>query len=202
MAKYDAILFDFDGVLADTEPIHFGCWAEILAPLGIDLAWEVYCTNCVGVADRDMVRFLATLADPPLKVDTLWPKYDLKKQLFRNKIAEFSPCSDATINILKSLHDYGLAVVSSSEKSEVEPALKKAGIHALFSAIISGEDVKEFKPSPEPYLLAARRLQAKSPLVVEDSAAGVASAKAANFEVIQLASPHDLASQLRAKLEF
>ena len=51
--KYQAILFDFDGVLADSEPLHYECWREVLKPYGIDLLWSVYSDKCIGVSDRD-----------------------------------------------------------------------------------------------------------------------------------------------------
>ena len=59
MRRYEAILFDFDGVLLDSEPLHFACWRQVLLPLGIELDWETYRDHCIGVADRDMVEFLA-----------------------------------------------------------------------------------------------------------------------------------------------
>ena len=48
-SQYQAILFDFDGVLVDSEPVHFDCWSEILRPFGITLEWEYYAANCIGV---------------------------------------------------------------------------------------------------------------------------------------------------------
>jgi len=185
---YDAILFDFDGVLADTEPIHWACWAETLAPLGIELTWDTYRSNCVGVADRNMLAFLASLARQPLDPETLRPQYAGKKDLFRRRILEAKPCASATVEMIQSLTEYRLAVVTSSGRQEVEPVLEYAGIHACLDAAVYGEDVKRHKPDPEPYLLAASRLGCQRPLVVEDSAAGVASGTAAGFDVIQVPS--------------
>src|SRR5581483_6383312 len=65
MKRYDAILFDFDGVLIDSEPLHFACWAEVLAPLGVRLEWEFYSRHCIGIDDREMLRMMATRSDPP-----------------------------------------------------------------------------------------------------------------------------------------
>ena len=59
MPIYDAILFDFDGVLADTEPLHCQCWAEILKPFGYELTWETFVREFVGVSDQDLVRRMA-----------------------------------------------------------------------------------------------------------------------------------------------
>ena len=199
---YDSVLFDFDGVLADTEPIHWACWVETLAPLGIELPWKTYCDNCIGVADRHMIQFLASLASAPASSDSLAPYYPRKKALFRERILQASPCAPATVELIRSLTDYSLAVVTSSGRSEVEPVLVRAGIHPLLGAVVFGEDVEHVKPAPDAYLLAAARLGAKRPLVVEDSAAGVASARAAGFDVVRVDKPEEVATAVRARLNF
>jgi HAD superfamily hydrolase (TIGR01509 family) len=186
--RYDSILFDFDGVLADTEPIHWACWVEIVAPLGIDLSWDTYCANCIGISDLNMLEILASCARHPVDAESLRPHYARKKDLFRMRIAEANPCAVETVDLIRSLSDYRLAVVTSSGRLEVEPVLNRAGIRQLFGAVVFGDDVTRHKPSPEPYLLAATRLGVNRPLVVEDSVAGVASAKAAGFDVIQVPS--------------
>ena len=198
---YDSILFDFDGVLADTEPIHWSCWAETLAPLSIVLPWDTYRANCIGVADHDMVVFLASLATRPVEVESLRPHYATKKKLFRQRIGEANPCSDETVELIRSLGEYRLAVVTSSGRLEVEPVLDRAGIGPHLGAVVYGEDVKRHKPAPDPYLLAAARLGAVRPLVVEDSTAGVASARAAGFDVVQVSTPAEVASMVRLKLK-
>src|SRR5262249_4578292 len=157
--------FDFDGVLADTEPIHWSCWAETLAPLSIELTWDAYCANCIGVADWDMVAFLASLAAQPVEVESLRPHYAAKKELFRQRINQANPCSDDTVELIRSLADYRLAVVTSSGRLEVEPVLDRAGIRPHLRAAVFGEDVQRHKPAADPYLLAAVRLGAVRPLV-------------------------------------
>ena len=194
--RYDSILFDFDGVLADTEPIHWACWAETLAPLKIELSWEIYRANCIGVADRNMLVFLASLAANEVDPETLRPQYTTKKALFQQRIQDANPCPAATVDLIRSLTDYRLAVVTSSGRLEVEPMLERAGIRQHLGAVVFGEDVTRLKPDPEPYLLAAARLKAARPLVVEDSAAGVVSARAAGFDVIQVTVAAEVAPLL------
>ncbi len=198
---FDSILFDFDGVLADTEPIHWLCWVEVLQPLHIVLTWDVYKANCIGVADIDMLAFLASLAPQPLAVESLLPRYAAKKELFRRRIAEAAPCPPETVELIGALGSYRLAVVTSSGREEVEPVLIRAGIRRHFEAAVFGEDVALHKPAPDPYLLAAERLGARRPLVVEDSDAGVASARSAGFEIARVASPRDVARLVRSRLE-
>jgi len=68
MPEFDAILFDFDGVLLDSEPVHCACWAEVLAPLGVTVEWEYYRQHGVGVDDRGMLR---TMPPAPIRRATL-----------------------------------------------------------------------------------------------------------------------------------
>ena len=78
--------------------------------------------------------------------------------------------------------------------------LNAAGIRPCFAALIASEDVAAHKPAPDPYLAAALRLGARRPLVVEDSDAGVESARAAGFDVIRVAGPDELADAVRTAL--
>lgn len=194
--SFDSILFDFDGVLADSEGVHFECWTTILAPLGIPLTWEAYCANCIGITDRAMLEVLASQKTPPHDVEDLWQYYPKKKALFREKAYANPPIPPATRTLLRELTGYRLAVVSSSGRAEVEPVLERAGILDCFAAIITGDDVKNRKPHPEPYLLAAERLGVSRPLVVEDSEPGAAAGHAAGFSVLKLSSPYDLPAEL------
>ena len=200
MGRYEAILFDFDGVLADTEPVHFACWAEILKPFGIQLGWPTYQKYCVGLHEEKMVEFFSGLRDPPLRVDDVWALYPRKSQLFLERMVTAPPFPESTVTVLKSLFNYKLAVVTSSGRCEIEPVLEAGGIRSCFEAAVYGEDVKRHKPAPDPYLLAAKRLGITSALVVEDSEAGVESGRAAGFEVVRISDPAETAALVLAAL--
>ena len=198
MTSYDAILFDFDGVLLDSEPAHCACWAAVLAPLGIPLTWEFYRAHCVGIDDRQMLRMLAARHNPPLDWDELWAGYPTKKRLFQERMAAAPAFLPALEGLLAELHArYKLAVVSSSAAAEIEPLLEAGGLRRHFDTVVGGNDVTRHKPAPEPYLLAASRLGAHAPLVVEDSEAGIASGRAAGFEVLAVRSPAEVPDALR-----
>lgn len=200
MPGFDAILFDFDGVLVDSEPLHCACWAEALAPFGLKLEWDVYRDRYLGIDDRDMLRSIAAAAHPPLDWQNLWTRYPAKKELFQRQMERppFPPDLAALLEGLRG--EYKLAVVSSSARSEIEPPLKASNLCSYFSALVTGEDVKRLKPAPEPYLLGAELVGAKRPLVVEDSAAGVASGRAAGFEVLHVKSAQSMPAALLDKL--
>ncbi len=192
--KHDALLFDFDGVLADTERVHHRAWNQTLEPLGIQLDWEAYQKNFVGVADEVALR-------ERLKLDDRDGLVAQKQALFRKGLEESHPFLADTGKLLEELCIlYKLAVVSSSYKSEVEPPLVRSNLRQYFQMLITGEDVQNFKPSPEPYLLAAERLGVKHPLVIEDSDAGVASGRAAGFEVLRVSAVENVGREVRERL--
>ncbi|HLK48696.1 MAG TPA: HAD family phosphatase [Bryobacteraceae bacterium] len=186
MPAYDAILFDFDGVLLDSEPLHCACWAEVLAPFGVNLTWEEYGPRYAGLDDRIMLQIIASEARPPLAWETLWEQYPAKKELFRLRMKnpEFPPKLPL---LLERLHtQYKLAVVSSSARIEIEPPLELRNLRRYFGTLVGGGDVERHKPAPDPYLLAARLLGAQAPLVIEDSPSGIASGRAAGFPVLEV----------------
>jgi len=200
MPPYDAILFDFDGVLADTEPLHFRCWREILNPYGIHLDWSTYAKTCIGITDRLMLAQFCDRATPPVELQTLVDQYPRKRELFRELISRELPFFAGCGEFLDSLNGYPLAVVSSSGRLEIEPALERAGLLNRFDTLVCGGDVRNHKPAPDPYLLAASRLNSQRPLVIEDSAAGVESARAAGFDVLRVKSPGEVPEAVRTHL--
>lgn len=200
--SWDALLFDFDGVLADTEPVHYACWRELLEPFGIHLDWGFYQRECIGVSDRLMIHTLAAARTPPIPFEEIWPEYERKQVMFRERLELNPPFLPETIDLVKNLAvQYRLAVVSSSGRSEVEPPIERAGFRSCFQAFVCGREVPNLKPAPDPYLKAAELLGSKRPLVVEDSAAGIASAQAAGFEVVRIERASTLVAQLREVLK-
>lgn len=196
---YDAILFDFDGTLVDSEPVHYECWQEVLEPFGLTMSWEDYCEHCIGVSDRAMVERMA--AEVGMEFETLYAQYPRKKELLRERMVADPPMDERVREWLLEFERMPMGVVTSSYRLEVEPVLEVLGLKQRFRASVYGDEVKKLKPHPEPYLLAAERLGAKEPLVFEDSDAGVASASAAGFVVIRVLDPEDLPDLLKHVLD-
>src|SRR4051794_30910022 len=132
MSKYEAILFDFDGVLVDSEPVHFDCWQEILGPFGLTLDWKTYCEQGIGVSDRAMLSMLCKQSDPPLDIELLAAEYPRKKLMFRDRMLANPAVSRSVLDLLDNLSGYKLAVVTSSGRTEVEPILQAAGVLSRF----------------------------------------------------------------------
>ena len=188
----DALLFDFDGVLADTEHAHHASWNATLKPFGIQYTWEEYLKQCVGVSDREVARRL----DLP---ESVVPE---KQQRFRDALAAKPPFLEETMALLRELAPrFRMAVVSSSYRREIGPPIERAGLLPLFETVICGDDVENLKPAPDPYLRAVEMLGVKSPLVIEDSDAGVTSGLAAGLEVLRISAVERMPSELRARLQ-
>jgi HAD superfamily hydrolase (TIGR01509 family) len=198
---YEAILFDFDGVLVDSEPVHYACWVEILKPFSIPLPWQEYCERCIGISDREMAAFLAQRADPPIAFDTLWAEYPRKKQITRDRMLRDGIFKADVARLLGKLRSrYLLGVVTSSGQTEVEPILDSAGVLPLLGATVYGGDVARHKPAPDPYLLALDKLGVRRALVIEDSQAGLESARRAGLDVLHVPVQQEVCRLVREKL--
>ena len=119
----------------------------------------------------------------------------------RDRTLSAPPFDPALDSLLASLHGhYKMAVVSSSSRTEIEPLLQAGGLRHYFETMVCDREAGALKPAPEPYLMAARLLGASNPLVVEDSPAGIASGRAAGFEVLAVQSPAEVPELVRRKV--
>jgi HAD superfamily hydrolase (TIGR01509 family) len=200
LVQYEAILFDFDGVLVDSEPVHCECWQEILRPYGLKLDWKTYCEHGIGAADRLLLARLCKQVTPPVELERLIAEYPRKRELFQTRMLEREAFSTDVLALIPQLGKYRLGVVTSSGQTEVESILIRAGIREHFRVAVFGGDVKKHKPDPEPYVLAIKKLGARNALVVEDSDAGVASAMAAGLDVLRIHEPSEMPARLRERL--
>jgi len=191
--QIDALIFDYDGVIADTEPLYWRSWAESLEPLGINLTWEQYCQIGRGVHDARMLDTLRQVIHDHSMFSKLEAQNVLRKLTVRDLCISKPPIHKSTIEMLFSLKGFRLGLVTSSAKSDVQPVLRVAGIFECFNALVFGEDVERHKPAPDPYLLLSRRMGIGSGLVFEDSDDGIASAQQAGFIVVRIAEPEELA---------
>ena len=91
-------------------------------------------------------------------------------------------------------------MAADSARVEIEPPLQAGKLRGYFNALVTGEDVEHRKPAPDPYLLGARLLGARLPLVVEDSPTGIASGRAAGFEVLCVTSASSMPAALLDRL--
>jgi beta-phosphoglucomutase len=187
-----ALVFDYDGVLADTEVLHWKSWATLVGQYGVQFTWDDYCKFGLGIADDQICASFKKQA-PILQTVDLMSQNDNRKRMVREWSLAEPPISEETIQMLSGLNGYRIGLVTSSERSDVEPVLRVSGIYAKFDAMVFGDDVTAHKPAPDPYLLVARKLGVTTGVAFEDSAPGIESAQAAGFNVVRIDHPKELA---------
>lgn len=185
-----AIVFDFDGLIVDTEGPIFDAWRRIYRERGQDLPMERWLT-IIGTASGafDPVRDLAARTGQPLDADEL---NALERLYYREATAlqQLLPGVDEYLRDARQLH-LRIAIASSSSRTWVTEHLDRFGIGHHFDAIVCREDVTRTKPDPELYQTALRSLQvdADAALALEDSSHGIRAAKAAGLFCVAVANP-------------
>jgi beta-phosphoglucomutase len=181
------VIFDFDGVLADTEGLHLRAFQEVFRGRGWTLDDRVYFDAYLGFDDEGLIAAFdrdQTLGLSPAELDAL---VDEKGRVFASYIAKGSvlfPGARACVERLASAFTLGIA--SGALKHEITGILGAARLANHFQTIVSAEDVSECKPAPEPYLTAAARLGVAPAacLAIEDSPPGLEAARAAGMTTI------------------
>ena len=202
-----AIFFDFDGVLVASEPVHYQCWAEVLAAYGMPLTEQFYFEHFVGVSNQEMIEILCLHYGKAHSRVFFQECYTKKKALYATRVLEACRTPDDLVAFIRGqARTYRLGVVTSSARSEVEPLLVRQGLRESFSVLVCGsEQVKNLKPAPDPYLWALelvnarahQTLQPQECLVVEDSGPGAESGRLAGMRVLLVAQPEEVSSRLR-----
>lgn len=194
-----ATIFDCDGVIADTEPLHFAALQAILAEEGIRLGKELYYREYLAFDDRGC--FIKAFSDRGLALTTskLTELIDRKgaavEPVMSDHLRLFPGAADL---IRRASEQFILAVASGALRREVELILRTAGVLDCFKAVVGAEDVSRSKPYPDPFLEALVRINAGLPtpieagscLVIEDSIHGVHSAHAAGMKCLAVTNSY------------
>jgi HAD superfamily hydrolase (TIGR01509 family) len=190
-----AFLFDFDGTIADTEPMHFRAFAGVLAKRGIVLDKEAYDARYLALTDRACIEQAAReFHRPDLRADLealFGEKVEAMDRLLRGPVAL---CAGVEAFLEKAAGVGPLAVVTGAVRHEVEGILAHTGLGRFFAAVVADEDIKNGKPDPEGYLAGLQRLRSLLPdleprecLVVEDAPGGIVAGQRAGMRTLALA---------------
>lgn len=200
------VIFDFDGVIADSEEIHYRSFNVVLEAYGVMLDQKVYWEKYLGYTDKeayDNINIDHNLNFSDEKIDWL---IDEKSVVFDEMVRRNGIIFDGVIGFFKMLNDNDvpMAICSGAIRSDIDGIFdsteKRIGINLAenFKTIVTADDVKEGKPDPEGYLLTLGRLQemldgeitADECLVVEDSHWGIEAAKAAGMKVLAVTNSY------------
>ena len=199
-----AILFDFNGVLVDDEPIHFELFRRVLAEEAIDLTSEDYYAKYLGFDDSGCFKAVFEQAGRELTPPDLSRLIARKAAYYQLRIRQqgfpFYPGARELIEAAVG-EDLMLGVVSGALRDEVEGALEQLGLREHFKALVTAEDVEESKPDPESYRRGLEQLNALPPLpprllhphevlAIEDSPAGLDSAAANGLVTLGVAQTY------------
>lgn len=188
--KYQAIIFDKDGVIADSEYCNVMAKHLQLKQAGVTVDWH-YHDQFLGTTHEYMWTTMKEEFQLPEEVDFYIQQWaEVRKELIEKNGMKAIPGS---IDLIKRIKEEGIpiAVASSSNVADIESDLQALGISGIFDAVISGEHCQKGKPDPEIFLKAAKALgiEPKNCIVVEDSTSGVEAAKAAGMKCIGYANP-------------
>ncbi|MDI6858466.1 MAG: HAD family phosphatase [Dehalococcoidia bacterium] len=183
----EAVLWDLDGVLADTAPYHFQAWRELFRREGKEISEDDF-VRTFGLRNAAILRdILGEL--PEERVEEL---ARAKEELFRSAISRGMRANPGALPLLERLREAGkkMAIVSSAPRQNVETILDSLGARPYFDTLIAEEDAPRGKPDPQGYLLAAERLGVPPErcVVIEDAPGGVEAAKRASMRCIGLAA--------------
>jgi len=210
-----AVIFDFDGVITDSEILHFRAFNQMLAQYGIEITIKDYYKTYLGFNDVDCYKLL--IHQGLLKIDEqqIGNLVNQKKKIFEQLAKTEGRMIEGVRDFLTMLedNDISMAICSGSLLTEVEMVLKEARLRHLFEVIVSAEHVKKGKPDPEGFLLSLQRLNesrenpitAKQCIAIEDSHWGLEAAKAAGMHTIAVTNSYDaeqlsLAEKIVARL--
>ncbi len=194
------VIWDMDGVIADTGPYHFKAWQKVFRERGVNFTKQDF-NKKFGQRNDTIIRYALGEQISKSEIDAVAKeKEETFRELARNNVRALP----GAIELLKSLNKHGfkLALGSSAPIENIRLVTESLHINNCFQAIVFGHEVTEGKPSPLGFLLAAQKLgiEPKRCVVIEDAIAGVAAAKRAGMRCIAITNTHSRESLAQADL--
>ena len=198
--KAKAVIWDMDGVIADTAPYHLIAWQEVFRKRGVNFTEEDFRHN-FGQRNETIIRNALGEQISKSVIDAIARG---KERNFRKMIGQNIKSFPGAIKLLKSLREHGfkLALASSAPMENIRLITRGLGINDYFHSIVTGRDVTEGKPSPQGFLLAAQKsgVEPENCIVIEDAVAGVVAAKRAGMHCLAITNTHPRTSLMPADL--
>ena len=205
--KWSAVIFDFDGVIVDSEPLHYKAFIKVLRPLGLNFSYETYLRRYVGFDDRDSFREILRDGGRNPKDFNLSELIEKKGNIFREIVEYELSAFPGALELVKLLAEkrLPLAIASGSYREEIKAMLSILKLIDYFPVIVAADDVTRSKPHPETYLKALKELRRNYPdhpldpsqcLVIEDTPSGIEAARKAGLYILAVAHTHPI-EQLR-----
>lgn len=185
-----AILFDLDGTIVNTDPIHYQVWQKMLLNHGIEIDETFYKSRISGRLNPEIVQDIL----PHLSPATGEKFADQKEAMFRQLASHLKPLPGFyELVAWTETHQLKRALVTNAPRLNVEFMLELLGIKEIFHTVVLSEDCIAGKPEPIPYQVALKQLgiTAKQAYALEDSPSGIRAAVAADIQTIGIASTHD-----------
>ncbi|MFC1861388.1 HAD family hydrolase [Chloroflexota bacterium] len=195
-----AVIWDMDGVIVDSGPYHFGAWQYAFQKKGVEFTEEDF-RHHFGQRNDTIIK--STLGEN-VSQDEIDDIADDKEENYRQRVRQHIKSLPGAIELIKSLprNGFSAAIASSAPMENIKLIIMALGLDSSFQAIVSGGEVKEGKPSPQGFLLAAEKLEVEPAncIVIEDAVAGVAGAKRAGMRCIAVTNSHPRESLKEADL--
>jgi len=196
-----AVIFDFDGVITDSEILHLRAFNQSLAQYSVEITKNDYYTTYLGLNDNDCYRLLIEKGLLKMNEQQINAIMTQKKKIFEQLAKTEGKMIEGVRDFLSMLeqNNIPMAICSGALLTEVEMVLDEARLRDLFEVIVSGEQVKKGKPNPEGFLLTLQRLNenrknpitGKQCIAIEDSRWGLKAAKAAGMHTIAVTNSYD-----------
>lgn len=203
-----AIVFDFDGVVVDSEPVHYQAFMEIGRGLGIAFDYEHYLRHYIGYDDRDAIRAMLIEAGLPTGDEHLAKLREQKQRAFEKLVSQGAAAIPGAVELIDEAHAHmPIAVGSGATTLDIELMLASLGRRDRFEVIVSADHVSRSKPDPATYRMAVEQLATKHPdldllpedcLAIEDTAAGIESARGAGLMTLGITTTGSASSLSRA----
>jgi beta-phosphoglucomutase len=192
-----AVIFDLDGTLVETEPLHFAAFNQVLAPDGIEIARDDYFTRLIGYNDYDCFATVLREHDRDAGDERIAALIEEKSSIYQAIVAERDVLYPGAEKFVRDCAQrFPLMIATGTLRAEAEAILRRARLRDLFLDIIAAEDAPRGKPEPDGFILALGRigfiLRQRDPvmpdecLVVEDTPAGIEAAHRAHMKVLAL----------------